>query len=68
IAASRALDRVLLFGHYVVPQWYSPNTRLAYWARMKHPEEMPPYSSGFPTIWWADKGAAPAAPERGEAE
>ena len=68
IAASRALDRVLLFGHYVVPQWYSPDTRLAYWARLKHPENMPPYSSGFPTIWWADKSAPPPAPKPDEAE
>lgn len=57
IAASRALDRVLLAGHYLIPQWYSPNTRLAYWSRLKHPENMPPYSFGFPTIWWMDETA-----------
>lgn len=68
IAASRALDRVLLFGHYVVPQWYSPNTRLAYWSRLKHPEKMPPYSTGFPAIWWADKAAPPPAPKPDEAQ
>lgn len=68
IAASRALDRVLLFGHYVIPQWYSPNTRLAYWSRLKHPEKMPPYSTGFPAIWWADKAAPPPAPKPDEAQ
>ncbi|WP_293212932.1 extracellular solute-binding protein [Parvibaculum sp.] len=68
IAASRALDRVLLFGHYVVPQWYSPNTRIAYWSRLKHPEKMPPYSTGFPTIWWADQSAPQPAPKPDEAE
>jgi len=52
IAAVRALDRVLLHGHYVVPQWYLATTRVAYWSRLRHPERMPPYSIGFPTIWW----------------
>ncbi|MEQ8268492.1 MAG: extracellular solute-binding protein [Parvibaculum sp.] len=57
VAASKALDRVLLAGHYLIPHWYSPNTRLAYWSRLKHPENMPPYSFGFPTIWWMDDTA-----------
>lgn len=68
LAASRALDRVLLFGHYVVPQWYLPSTRIAYWSRLKHPEKMPPYSTGFPTIWWADRSAPPPAPKPDEAQ
>jgi microcin C transport system substrate-binding protein len=67
VAASRALDRVLLSGHYIIPQWYSPNTRLAYWARLKHPEKMPPYAIGFPAIWWADEAAPPPAPKPDEA-
>ncbi len=59
VAAVKALDRVLLHGHYVVPQWYLATTRVAYWSRLRHPERMPPYSIGFPAIWWHD-GAAPA--------
>ncbi len=62
VAASRALDRVLLAEHYVVPQWYSPDTRVAYWSRLRHPANMPPYSIGFPAIWWMDKAAS--APQR----
>lgn len=62
VAATKALDRVLLAGHYVVPQWYSGVTRAAYWSRLKHPETMPAYTIGFPTIWWMD-GAAPQADE-----
>tara|TARA_R110000824_G_scaffold118960_14_gene272281 strand:- start:416745 stop:418607 length:1863 start_codon:yes stop_codon:yes gene_type:complete len=59
VAATHALDRVLLWRHYVVPQWYSPFTRVAYWARLAHPEPTPAFSIGFPDIWWYDaKGKA----------
>ncbi|POF34015.1 microcin C transport system substrate-binding protein [Roseibium marinum] len=54
VAATRALDRVLLWNHYVVPQFYSDETRTARWNRFSHPDEMPEYSTGFPTIWWYD--------------
>ena len=52
ITATHALDRVLLWRHYVVPQWYSPYDRVAYWARIAHPDPTPAYSIGFPDIWW----------------
>ena len=52
VTATKALDRVLLWNHYVVPQWYSPNERLAYWQGIAHPEPMPPYALGLPQIWW----------------
>ncbi|PVB61322.1 extracellular solute-binding protein [Labrenzia sp. 011] len=54
VAATRALDRVLLWNHYVVPQFYSDETRTARWNRFGHPDRMPEYSTGFPTIWWYD--------------
>lgn len=54
LAATHALDRVLLWRHYVVPQWYTPFERVAYWARLAHPRDMPTYSIGFPDIWWYD--------------
>ncbi|MDX5365462.1 MAG: extracellular solute-binding protein [Alphaproteobacteria bacterium] len=60
VAATKALDRVLLAGHYVVPQWYAGVTRAAYWSRLKHPETMPAYNIGFPTIWWMDESAPQA--------
>lgn len=63
VAATRALDRVLLAGHYVVPQWHLTYNRVAYWSRLKHPENMPPYSIGFPTIWWMAGDAPSPAPE-----
>ncbi|MDO8839141.1 MAG: extracellular solute-binding protein [Parvibaculum sp.] len=58
VAAVKALDRVLLHGHYVVPQWYLATTRVAYWSRLRHPERMPPYSIGFPAIWWHEGAEA----------
>lgn len=65
IAATRALDRVLLANHYVVPQWAASTSRTLRWNRFGHPERLPAYgNSGFPTIWWydaalADKTGAP---------
>ena len=41
VAATRALDRVLLWNHYVVPQWFAPYTRLAHWNRFAHKETLP---------------------------
>jgi microcin C transport system substrate-binding protein len=58
VAATRALDRVLLWNHYVVPQFYSDETRTARWNRFGHPQKMPEYSTGFPTIWWYDEALA----------
>lgn len=53
-AATAALDRVLLWNHYVVPGWTLRAARVAYWDRFGHPEPLPEYAIGFPTIWWWD--------------
>lgn len=60
VAATKALDRVLLWNNYVVPQWNYPKVRTARWDRFGRPSELPKYGqSGFPTLWWfdADKAA-----------
>ncbi len=55
VAATKALDRVLLWNHYVVPQFTYNKTRAARWDRFGRPEKLPEYgSSAFPTIWWWD--------------
>jgi ABC-type oligopeptide transport system, periplasmic component len=55
VAATKALDRVLLAHDYMVPQWTYRKQRTARWDRFSHPETMPRYgASGFPTIWWYD--------------
>jgi microcin C transport system substrate-binding protein len=58
VAACRALDRVLQWNYYVVPQWYAPNERFAYWNRYSHPETLPTRAIGFPTVWWYDQEKA----------
>lgn len=58
VAATRALDRVLCWNHYIVPGWTLAATRMARWDRFSHPETLPAYSTGFPTIWWYDAGKA----------
>ena len=59
--AVSALDRVLLWSHYVVPQWYSGVFRVAYWNRLKRPATLPPYSLVFDAWWVTD---APSMAER----
>jgi microcin C transport system substrate-binding protein len=55
VAATHALDRVLLWNYYVVPQWAYGKARTARWDRFGHPETMPKYgASAFPTVWWWD--------------
>jgi microcin C transport system substrate-binding protein len=59
VAATRALDRVLLWNNYVVPHWTYPFLRTARWDRFSHPDTLPEYSpSGFPTVWWWDPAKA----------
>jgi microcin C transport system substrate-binding protein len=59
VAATKALDRVLLWNHYVVPQFTYDKVRTARWDRFGRPEKMPTYGmSAFPTIWWWDETKA----------
>lgn len=54
IARTRALDRVLLWGHYVIPHWHTKVWRVAYWNHLAHPDTPPKY--GLPPVedtWWA---------------
>ncbi len=60
VAATRALDRVLLWSHYVVPQWYYPYDRLASWDRFGRPGKLPSQSPGTPMAWWYDAKKADA--------
>jgi microcin C transport system substrate-binding protein len=65
VAATKALDRVLLWNFYVVPQWTYPFVRTARWDRFSHPQIMPKYGrSAFPTVWWFDADKAAKAPQR----
>jgi len=55
IAATRALDRVLTSGRYVVPIWYSDVSRIAHARQLQYPDRLPIYGDwlGFqPDVWW----------------
>ncbi|MDA0337384.1 MAG: extracellular solute-binding protein [bacterium] len=60
IATARALDRVLLWGHYVIPNWHTDLHRLAYWNKFGRPDVVPLISLGFPETWWAVPASAAA--------
>ena len=55
VAATRALDRVLLWNHYVVPLFTDDRLRAARWDRFGRPDPLPKYGgSAFPAVWWWD--------------
>jgi microcin C transport system substrate-binding protein len=59
VAATRALDRVLLWNHYVVPQWTYTKERTLRWNRFGKPEKLPEFGAAdFPAIWWWDPDKA----------
>lgn len=51
ITRTRALDRVLLAGHYVIPNWHIKTWRVAYWNHLAHPTTTPLHDIGLMT-WW----------------
>ncbi len=53
VAISRAIDRVLLWHHYTIPNWFISNHRLAYRNRFAH-ATTPPYTLGLRTWWLKD--------------
>jgi microcin C transport system substrate-binding protein len=66
VARTRALDRVLLWGHYVIPNWHIRAYRAAYWNKFGRPSVAPKYALGFDT-WWVDpKKEAALAQRKGE--
>jgi len=65
VAASKAMDRVLLWNFYVVPQFTYGFQRYARWDRFSHPEPLPQYGvAGFPTLWWWDAEKAAKSGKR----
>ena len=54
VATTRALDRILLHSHYVVPQWYNPDIWVGHWDKFGIPEEQPAYVGVDLFSWWID--------------
>jgi peptide/nickel transport system substrate-binding protein len=55
-AAVRALDRVLMSGHYVVPLFHLKSQRVAHWDRVAYPETTPLFGVHYP-VWWSKEAA-----------
>ena len=64
IARCRALDRVLLWGHYVVPNWHSRADRILYWDKFSRPE-VTPLQGTSTSYWWYDQEKAARLAARG---
>jgi microcin C transport system substrate-binding protein len=58
VTACRALDRVLLWSAYLVPNVYNPSEWIAHWNKFGAPNPLPKIQIGFPDIWWFDEGLA----------
>ena len=56
--AMRALDRVLRAGHYIVPNWFAANHRVAHWDIFGQPDIKPDYAFPVESTWWYDSEKA----------
>lgn len=65
IALTKALDRVLLWHHFVIPNWHSSTAYVAYWNRFSRPAKAARYSPVAFDTWWVDE-AKDKALQRGE--
>lgn len=55
VTLCRALDRVLLWGHYVIPHWNFGAYRIAYWNKFGTPAINPIYGFDMTSLWWSIK-------------
>lgn len=53
VTATRALDRVLQWGHWLIPNWHTTYDRVAYWNKFGRPEITPTRGNQF-MAWWVD--------------
>ena len=68
VTATRAMDRVLLFNHYVVPNWHAAYERIAYWDRFDQPKVQASRAIGATTTWWYDPEKAKKVAAGGKME
>jgi len=57
VSRVHALDRVLLWGRYGVPNWYIDSDRIAYWDKFGHPSVVPKDGVQI-DAWWVDPAKA----------
>ena len=63
LAWGRALDRVLAWNHYVIPEWHISKFRVAYWNKFSRPAVRPKYALGIGS-WWVDRAKESRLPQR----
>ena len=63
VIRTRALDRVLLWGHYVIPHWHIPYDRLVYWNKFDRPEKLTIRGTAI-NNWWVDPAKEAAITSR----
>ena len=56
IYLTRALDRVLLSGYYLIPQWHIDHWRIATWKKLAKPENLSPLTPAISDTWWVKDG------------
>lgn len=64
VALTRALDRVLLWGNYVIPNWYINYHRVASWDKFNRPVVTAKYGLGITDTWWYDPAKAAILAEK----
>ena len=62
-AYGRALDRVLTWNFYVIPEWHLRKYRIAWWNKFSRPAVQPKYSLGIGS-WWVDTAKEAKLPKR----
>lgn len=55
VTKTRAMDRILLAEHYVIPMWHFPKWRIARWNHIQHPETLSDISPLIVETWWSTK-------------
>ncbi|MBB3104523.1 microcin C transport system substrate-binding protein [Azomonas macrocytogenes] len=67
VTRTRALDRVLLWGYYVIPNWHIKTWRTAYWNQLEHPTVTPDSDVGLMS-WWQKPAVSKPLPDSSEAK
>nr|VFK37172.1 MAG: microcin C transport system substrate-binding protein [Candidatus Kentron sp. SD]VFK39700.1 MAG: microcin C transport system substrate-binding protein [Candidatus Kentron sp. SD] len=65
VTRARALDRVLLHGHYVIPNWHHTADRILYWDKFSRPKHTAPSGISLHRWWYDEAKAARLAKQRG---
>ena len=67
VARTRALDRVLLWNHFVIPNWHLRKQRLLFWDKFSRPEQPAKFGTSW-ALWWFDPVKAARLEQRLSAE